>query len=56
MPCTYAPDDCASAHLGFDRFVTRFGSESGSTMVTIRRSRYAGSARIALSGSMYSAR
>src|SRR3954454_12606548 len=54
MPCVYTPLDCASAHVAIDVFVTRFGSESGSTIATIRSGAYFGSAMIDAIGSMYS--
>jgi len=54
MPCTYAPLDCASAHLAVERLVIRLGSESGSTTATIRSDAYFGSAMIEAIGSTYS--
>src|SRR5574340_915774 len=53
-PCTYAPDEFASAHVGLDRLVTRLGKESGSTTATIRRFAYFGSLKILAMGSIYS--
>jgi hypothetical protein len=52
-PLTYAPVEFASEHFANERFVIRFGSESGSMMVTIRRLLYFGLANSAAIGSMY---
>jgi hypothetical protein len=52
---TYPPLLFIVAHLAMLRLVTRFGSESISMIVMIRRPRYFESDMIAAIGSMYSA-